>query len=140
MVTIFYRMGIGLYMSTMNEDVLSTLLILLISIYFIIYNLVNLPFRKAYHNYRANICHLSQFAILFIAMYYRSMNDGYSINQLDSLVNPVYFELSALGLCIVVGGIVLAVDVYVWVREMREECCREDEDKLKPVAIQSEGN
>ena len=119
MVTIFYRMGIGYYMSTMNEDILSTLLVLLISIYFIIYNLVNLPFIKAYHNYRANVCHLSHFSILFIPMYYRSMNEGYSLNQLNSLVNPVYFELAALGLCLAVSAVVLVVDIYVWIREMQ---------------------
>jgi len=78
MVTILYRMGIGFYMATMNEDDLSTLIVLLLSIYFLLYNLVNLPFRKAYHNYRANICHISQFIILYLTMYYRSMNEGTS--------------------------------------------------------------
>jgi len=71
-------MGIGFYMATMNEDDLSTLIVLLLSIYFLLYNLVNLPFRKAYHNYRANICHISQFIILYLTMYYRSMNEGTS--------------------------------------------------------------
>ena len=75
-ITIIYRMGIGFYMATMNEDSLSTLIVLSISIFFLIYNLVNLPFTKAYHNYRACICHLSQFIILYVAMYYRTMTDG----------------------------------------------------------------
>ena len=66
-------MGIGLYMASANENPLSTLIILAFSILFLVYNLVNLPFTKAYHNYRANICHLTQFVILFVAMYYRSM-------------------------------------------------------------------
>lgn len=72
-VTIAYRMSIGLYLSTSNEDDLSTLIVLALSIMFLLYNLVNLPFTKAYHNYRANICHLTQFVTLFVAMYYRSM-------------------------------------------------------------------
>jgi hypothetical protein len=73
MLTIFYRLGTGFYLATMNEDDLSTLIVLAFSLAFLLYNLVNLPFLKAYHNYRANICHLSQFVILFITMYYRSM-------------------------------------------------------------------
>lgn len=72
-MTIIYRMGIGLYMSTKNEDDLATLIVLALSIAFLLYNLINLPFRKAYNNYRANICHLSQFICLFIVMYYRSI-------------------------------------------------------------------
>lgn len=71
-------MCLGVYMSTSNEDDLSTLIVLAISIGFLLYNLVNLPFTKAYHNYRANICHFCQFIILFIAMYYRSMKSGAS--------------------------------------------------------------
>lgn len=90
MVTILYRMGIGFYMASMNEDMLSTLIVLLFSIYFLIYNLVNLPFRKAYHNYRANICHLSQFLILYVTTFYRSMNADSSEATLNSMVIPVY--------------------------------------------------
>lgn len=69
-------MGLGLYLSTNNEDDLSTLIVLAITIMFLLYNLVNLPFTKAYHNYRANICHLTQFITLFVAMYYRSMRSS----------------------------------------------------------------
>jgi len=47
------------------------------------------------------------------------MNEGYSLNQLNSLVNPVYFELAALGLCLAVSAVVLVVDIYVWIREMQ---------------------
>ena len=43
-VTIVYRMGVGLYLSMANEDDLSTLIVLALSIMFLIYNLVNLPF------------------------------------------------------------------------------------------------
>ena len=76
MITIIYRMGVGYYMATMNEADLSTLIVLAISIFFLLYNLVNLPFRQAFHNYRANICHLTQFLCLFIAMYFRSMTQN----------------------------------------------------------------
>lgn len=84
-------MGIGFYLATANEDNLSTLIVLVISIFFLIYNLVNLPFTKAYHNYRACICHFAQFVILYIAMYYRTMANGADGDTIDSTVNPVYF-------------------------------------------------
>lgn len=69
-------MSLGLYMSTDSQNELSTLIVLALSILFLLYNLVNLPFTKAYHNYRANICHLTQFICLFVAMYYRSMKSS----------------------------------------------------------------
>jgi hypothetical protein len=89
-VTIIYRMGIGYYMSIDNENEIATLIILLLSIFFLLYNLVNLPFTKAYHNYRANICHLTQFVCLFVVMYYRSMKSNTPSNQVATIFSPVY--------------------------------------------------
>ena len=55
-------------------------------------------------------------------MFYRSMNDGSTSVQLDALVSPVYVELAALGLCIIVSTIVLVVDAYFWVKELIKSC------------------
>lgn len=63
---------------------------LAISLFFLLYNLVNLPFTKAYHNYRANICHLTQFICLFVALYFRSMMSGASQAEVDKIYLPVY--------------------------------------------------
>ena len=84
-------MGIGYYTATMNESELSTLIVLALSLLFLLYNLVNLPFRKAYHNYRANICHFTQFICLFVGMYYRSMKRNSPVDDVNSIVSPVYF-------------------------------------------------
>ena len=84
-------MGIGYYTATMNESELSTLIVLALSLFFLLYNLVNLPFRKAYHNYRANICHFTQFICLFVGMYYRSMKRNTPVDDVNSIVSPVYF-------------------------------------------------
>ena len=89
-VTIFYRSGIGLYTSTMNADAMSTLVVMALSIAFLLYNLVNLPYIKAYHNYRANICHLTQFICLFVAMYYRNMMSSTDYSQMAEVFVPVY--------------------------------------------------
>ena len=90
MITIFYRMGIGYYLATANEDDLSTLIVLALSIAFLMYNLINLPFTKAYHNYRACLCHLTQFIVLFVAMYYRSMKSEATNQELDDIETPFF--------------------------------------------------
>ena len=99
-------MVVGFYMAVGNDSAIGSLILLSFSIYFLLYNLVNLPFLKVYHNYRACLCHLSQFLILYVAMYYRSMIDVSDPDSINKLA-PVYFELVAIGLCILVSLIVL---------------------------------
>lgn len=81
-------MSIGFLLAFSNDDDLSTLFALGISLLFLIYNLVNLPFVKAYHNYRACLCHLTQFITLFVAMYYRSMKSTSSPIEVASIFSP----------------------------------------------------
>lgn len=78
-VSVLYRMALGVYMATSNEEVYGTLLILAISLAYILFNVINLPFVDAYQNYRANLCHLTQMVILLVTNYYRSMKHNYPI-------------------------------------------------------------
>jgi uncharacterized membrane protein len=123
-------MCLGLYMSTSNEDELSTLIVLAMSLLFLLYNLVNLPFTKAYHNYRANICHFCQFIVLFIAMYYRSMKSGASNTEVAGIYSPVYLEYACIMISLAVSVVVLVYEIYLWVKE----CCCTGEGKGSRVA------
>lgn len=106
-VTIAYRSGIGLYLATANEDSQSTLIVMALSLSFLLYNLINLPYAKAYHNYRACICHITQMVCLFVAMYYRSMMST-SKQITETVFGPVYLELACIGLSLVVSILVLS--------------------------------
>jgi large-conductance mechanosensitive channel len=88
-----------------------------LSILFLLYNLVNLPFTKAYHNYRANICHFCQFIVLFIAMYYRSMKSSTPSGEVSQIYSPVYLEYACILISMVVSLIVLAYEIYIWIKE-----------------------
>ena len=118
-MTILYRTGIGLYVSTMNEDSTSTLIVMALSIAFLMYNLVNLPYTKAYHNYRANICHFAQAICLFVTMYYRSMMSSTPITDVASIYSPAYLEIAAIFISLIVSLVVLAYEVYIFIKE----CC-----------------
>ena len=120
-VTIIYRVGVGLYMSSANESELSTLMLLAFSILFLVYNLVNLPFTKAYHNYRANICHFAQFVTLFVAMFYRSMKSTTDLEESASIFTPVYFEYVFIFASVLVSVVVLGYEVYLFIKD----CCAE---------------
>lgn len=121
--TILYRTGMGLYVATMNEDELSTLIVLAMSIIWLLYNLVNLPFRKAYHNYRANICHLTQFVCLFVTLYYRSMMSTTNWKVSAVIFTPVYIELTCIVVSLLVSLIVLLYEVYIFIKN----CVRPEE-------------
>jgi hypothetical protein len=75
-VSLVYRFTLGYYIAVKTEYTLSSLMIVGISMVFVGYNFINLPFRDAYHNYRACVCHLAQLVILFVSNYYDSMTEN----------------------------------------------------------------
>ncbi len=79
---------VGFLLAYSNDDDLSTLFTLGCSLFFLVYNLVNLPFAKAYHNYRACLCHLAQFITIFVAMYYRSMKSTTEPSLVAAIFSP----------------------------------------------------
>ncbi len=107
-----------------------------LSIAFLLYNLVNLPYTKAYHNYRANICHLTQFISLFVAMYYRSMKSTTSRNTVSKVFAPAYIQLAFIALSLLVSIIVLAYEIYLFIKE----CLEKKEKKKKEMKVNSESS
>lgn len=72
-LTIAYRAAIGIYTSSNYDQMYSTLIVIAFSIFFILYNIINLPFKDAAQNYRSNYIHVCQLVTLLTANYYRSM-------------------------------------------------------------------
>jgi hypothetical protein len=80
----------------MNEDSMSSLIVMGLSIAFLLYNLVNLPYAQAIHNYRANVCHFAQAICLFVTMYCRSMMSSSPTTDVASIYGPAYLEMAAI--------------------------------------------
>lgn len=115
-VTLIYRILLGLLIASMNAYDLTTMFAVGVSLFFLMYNLVNLPFLKAYNNYRANVCHITQFVILFVAMYYRSMKSSASFKDVGNIYAPAVIEIVCLVVAVVVSAIALAYDIYLFVK------------------------
>jgi hypothetical protein len=115
-ISILYRSLVGFLLAFSNDDDLSTLFTLGIALLFLMYNLINLPFSKAYHNYRACLCHFTQFATLFVAMYYRSMKSTSSPIQVAVIFSPAKTEFVLLFLCLFASILVLAYDSYLLIK------------------------
>lgn len=136
-MTILYRTGIGLYIATANEDPMSTLIVIALSIAFLLYNLVNLPYNKAYHNYRANICHFTQFICLFVAMYYRSMLSSTPSSSTANVFSPVYLQMGAILVSLIVSLLVLIYEIYLFVIDCFKDK-KEDKKKRRVSRISDE--
>ena len=104
------------------------MMVMAISICFVLYSLVNLPFTRAYHNYRANLCHLTNFVTLFVAMYYRSMMSTTSPKETSTEYFPAYIEIACILLCLGVSGLVLIYEIYIYIRDKVESCSQDDTD------------
>lgn len=117
-ISIVYRSLVGFLLAFSNDDDLSTLFSLGLSLLFLMYNLVNLPFKKAYHNYRACLCHLTQFITLFVAMYYRSMKSTISPSEVALIFSPAKIEFAILLLTLAVSAFVLAYDTYLFIKSL----------------------
>ena len=106
-----YRFALGYYIAVQNEYLLSSLVIVGFSMLFILYNLVNLPFNDAYHNYRANFCHFAQLIILFVTNYYDSLSEnepwetkGYQYSAAEIQIAAIYAAVGLSAACLVVDA------------------------------------
>lgn len=116
--SILYRTTIGFLLAFSNEDDLSTLFALGASLFYLVFNLINLPFRKAYHNYRACLCHVTHFITLFVAMYYRSMKSSAGVGEVSRIFSPAKVEFGLILSSIVVSSAVLTYDTYLFVKKL----------------------
>jgi hypothetical protein len=69
-------MCIGFYLSTKNDYEYGTIFILAFSLLFIMYTIINLPFKSALQNYRACLCQVTQLITLLATNYYRTMKSN----------------------------------------------------------------
>ena len=80
------------------------------------YNIINLPFRDFYQNYRANLCHITQLIILLVTNYYQSMRYNDELESKARIYAPAKLELVMIVLCVVVSGVCLVYEIYLLLR------------------------
>jgi hypothetical protein len=136
-VSILYRASLGFLLAFSNDNGLSPLFAMLIAVAFVLYNLIKRPFIKAYHNFRACFCHFTQFMILFVTMYYRSIKSTAAPTTYASIYSPAIIELVFLIICLIVSALILLYDSYLFIKE---RCCpnrvaESEEMKKNPVDL-----
>ncbi len=79
---------------------------------FIGYNLINLPFTDAYHNYRANICHCAQLVILFVTNYYDSLTENQPLEEKAYQFSAAELQIATIYIAVFFSAGCLIVDAY----------------------------
>lgn len=70
-----------MYVGVMHEYEAGTLVVVGMSLLFLLYNFVSLPYRSILHNYRSNLIHVSCFIMLLCTNIYRSMKSTTPIDE-----------------------------------------------------------
>lgn len=117
-LSLFYRIAMAIYLSSQTDYQESTLLILALTLAYLLYFIINLPFTDWFQNYRAGLCHLTQLIILLTANYYRSMKSNTPLSIKSRQHTFAVVELVMILLCVVVSAVVLVVEVVQWGREL----------------------
>jgi hypothetical protein len=86
--TLIYRIILGFYSAVHSYYQDSTLIILGVSLIFMLYVIVNLPFISVYQNYRAGFIHITMLVTLLVTNYYRSMKSNTPIDIKSKIFTP----------------------------------------------------
>lgn len=110
-------MALGFYMAMGNEQEYQSLLILAISLAYLMFNIINLPFIDAYQNYRANLCHVTQLVILFVCNFYSSMKANESLEVKSRHFTPALLEIGMVVFCIFVSAVCLFYELFKFIKK-----------------------
>lgn len=118
-----FRFSMGCYTAVKTNYSISSLVMVGFCMLWVMYNLVNLPFRQAYQNYRANVCHIAQLIILMVTNYYDSMLETEFLEKKAYKFTAAKIEMWAIYACVGVSIICLLYDLYVFIREKCTKKC-----------------
>lgn len=97
-----------------NEQNYQSLLILAVSMTYIMYNIVNLPFSQAYQNYRANLCHCTQLVTLLVSNFYVAMKANEPISVKSKIFTPAKLEVVMIVLCLLISAVCLFYEIFLF--------------------------
>ena len=126
--SILYRSALGFYIGFYHNYEEGTIIVVGFSIFFILYNIANLPFRSTFHNYRANIIHISQFILLMVSNYYRSMKSTTAISIKSRVYEPGILVLACVGVCLCLSFVGVVYEIFKVVQR-----CLKKRQKMRKI-------
>jgi hypothetical protein len=113
-----YRIALGAMMAANLEDMYSTLFFMFIAGIFLMFNIINLPFKSVLHNYRANFIHLTQLITLFVANYYRSMKANSPLSQKSHIHAPALVLIACLTISAALSLLVIIYEGFKKIKSL----------------------
>ena len=89
------------------------------AVIFMMYLLVNVPYKDGYHNYRAIVHQGTQLTILSVTMFYRSMKSTTAPDSAYTILRPAIIEIFAIFLCIALSAGSLVYELYLKYKKYR---------------------
>ena len=86
---------------------------------------MNLPFTDPLQNYRANVVHITQFIILMVTNYYRSMKSTTPLEIKSRMHTAATIEIVAIVICVVISFVVLVYELVQFFRKI----CKDNQKK-----------
>ena len=86
------------------------------------YHIINLPFSNVFHNYRAGLIHLTEFIILMVTNYYRSMKSTTASEIKSHYHTAAKIEIGMILVCVVVSVLVLIYDMFLFCKWVKSKC------------------
>lgn len=122
-VVLLYRAVLGFCTAALNEIEEMTIVNVFTGILFMMYLGSNLPYKMAYHNYRAIMVQFSSLAVLAVTMYYRSMKSFASPDAVFHNLAPAFLEIILMFGCVGVSVGCLAYELYLkisnWIKQRK---------------------
>lgn len=115
--SIIFRIVLSCMLVYNVQNIYGTLFVLFVSIGFVMFNLINLPFASALHNYRATCIHLTEIIILISANYYRSMKVNTILPIKAHIHWPALLVIAFLGISTFLS---LSVSLYEIIKRIRK--------------------
>lgn len=111
-----YRVTVAAIMACSMENGYDFLFAIFVSIGFVMFNLINLPYRSTLHNYRSNIVYLSECVVLITANYYRTMKSNTPLPVKAHLHHPALLLYVFLTLSVVFSIILTFYEIFMKVK------------------------
>ena len=123
-LTLIFRISLGFYISLENDYEFGAFIIIGFSLSFLMYHIVNLPFRNVFHNYRAGLVHATEFIILMVTSYYRSMKSTSPLQVKSHYLTAAKLEIGMIVVCMIVSFLVLVYDLVKFCKWLSWKYCK----------------
>lgn len=113
-----YRMGLAAICAINPYAEYTPLILVAICLAFMLYFLINLPYKQTHQNYRSFLINVTILAMMVVANYYTTMKSNTPMAVKARIYTPVIILLVLIACCIGLSVIVAICDLFAMIAEL----------------------